>query len=89
MNATTREVVRRTIIRLISAARQYGVDKDFLRSQVRAPGPIPEDDLLSEVDYLVSAGFIELVPKAISPENKRWKITKAGRDYAAEEGLDG
>ena len=44
------------------------------------------DELTAEVQYLVDKGFIAPATKVISPENKAWRITAAGRDELAQRG---
>jgi hypothetical protein len=40
-----------------------------------------------EVDYLAGKGLMEPVAKHLSPENRAWRITPAGRDFLAEREL--
>ena len=64
-----------TIAILLVAAKQAGF-RDVTEAAVR-----------SEVQYLADKGLVVADEKTISPENKRWRITAAGRDWLAEEGL--
>ncbi len=45
------------------------------------------DFVRSALSYLADKGLVADVPKPISPENKRWRITAAGTDTLAEAGL--
>lgn len=44
-------------------------------------------ELDKELAYLEGAGLVEQASKSISPENRAWRITKAGRDHVAQLGL--
>lgn len=46
-----------------------------------------EDLVRSALAYLADKGFVALIPKPLSPENKRWRITAAGIDFLATSGL--
>ena len=88
MNAATRELFRQNLIAQLAAAGSAGVKPASLKIGARADGFEPTDKQLDdEIDYLVGKKFVEPMGKAISPELKRWKISAAGRDFAAEEGL--
>ena len=89
MNSVDRELLRRQIVRCCSKARGNGVTVDILKMTCRTASGFPEqEDVRSEVEYLVGKGLVEKVDKRISPEIGAWKITSDGRDYAAQEGLD-
>lgn len=45
------------------------------------------EEISPEVDYMVGKGLMEEVAKHLSPENRAWRITPAGRDYLAEREL--
>jgi hypothetical protein len=45
------------------------------------------DTVRSALAYLADKQLVAIVAKAVSPENKRWRITAAGSDYLAEAGL--
>lgn len=88
MNSKQRENLRLLLLTALNAARPYAVEADALRlglsPQFRS---LDATELRSEIDYLVEKGFAVQEGKAISPENKEWKITAAGRDFLAMEGL--
>jgi len=47
--------------------------------------PTPQDSALErELQYLEDKAQVAQVLKGISPENRAWRITAAGRDYLAE-----
>ena len=41
------------------------------------------EDMAAELQYLADKGFVTLVSKTISPENRCWRITANGRDFLA------
>ena len=88
MNAATRELFRQNLIAQLSAAAGVGLKSAMLKVGARAGGFEPTDEQIdAELLYLADKTFVAPVDKAISPEMKRWRITAAGRDYAAQEGL--
>ncbi len=44
------------------------------------------DETMRELEYLEEKGFLKMPGKNISPENRAWKITAAGRDELAQRG---
>ncbi len=46
-----------------------------------------DDTVRGALAYLGDKGFVAIVPKPLSPENKRWRITAAGTDMLAEAGV--
>ena len=82
-----REQVRLSLLRYglggftASLARQYLISEGF--------GPITLELVNAEIQYLADPdkNFLRSESKAISPEIKKWKITAAGRDYLAEQGI--
>ena len=48
---------------------------------------LTEAQLRAELAYLGDKGFVAPVAKPLSPENKRWRLAAAGRDFLAESGL--
>lgn len=88
MNPKQRENLRILLLTALNAARPYAVAADAIRLGLSPQFrnlDIPE--LQAEIDYLVDKGFVALEGKLISPENREWKITAAGRDFLATEGL--
>jgi hypothetical protein len=89
MTATDRETLRHTILSAAEAAKPYGVTLALLSVAVRNIGlrSATTGDIHAEVDYLADKGFLHPEPKALSPENKSWRISASGRDYLAQEGI--
>lgn len=93
MNASEREQLRRSLVRFLvpsASLRKFGVPTELLLQQSKAEGRPDLTALIveSELAYLVDKGLVELTGKAISPENRSWRITAEGRDWAAMEGLE-
>ena len=88
MNTATRELFRHNLIAQLAAAGAVGMKPAALKVGAKVGGFEPSDqELDDELLYLHDKGFAAPVDKAISPELKRWRITAAGRDFAAVEGL--
>lgn len=88
MNADTRELFRQNLVAQLAAAGSVGMKPAALKIGAKVGGFAPTDQQLDdELVYLQDKKFAAPVDKAISPENKRWRITAEGRDYAAQEGL--
>lgn len=89
MTPATRELFRENLVAQLAQAGAIGMTPPQLLVGVRAGGHIAgERELADELDYLAGKGLVALVDKIVSPENRRWKITAAGRDFAAAHGLD-
>lgn len=89
MNAQQRELFRLALLRVLEANNtERGLGAQALQLLVGAFGfampALPE--LRAEIQYLADKGLVEPVGKAISPENKCWRITAAGRDELAQHG---
>ncbi|MFA6962432.1 MAG: hypothetical protein WC205_16880 [Opitutaceae bacterium] len=88
MNATARELFRQNLIAQLAAAGAVGLKPAMLKVGAKVGGFEPADKELDDaLDYLADKKLVMVIDKTISPENKRWKITSAGYDYAAQEGL--
>jgi hypothetical protein len=88
MTAQQRELLRDGILTGLDKLGEYRPTLDTLHLGLRQSGhQVTLDEVKTEVNYLVDKGFISFVEKAISPERRRHRITAAGRDYLAEEGL--
>lgn len=73
---------------LASNPTRFGVPESVLKVRVRVNQAVKCDDTQWEagLQYVEGAGFIESVGKPLNPENRNWKITKAGTDFLAERG---
>jgi hypothetical protein len=88
MNQATIEQLRIRIVLLVEATRSIGMGFDGLCITLRQAGYKfqNDDELRSEVDYLVEKGLIRLhkEDRRIGPPAERYKITADGRDWLAE-----
>ena len=83
-----RELLRQRILGLLDAASSLGLREGSIHLQITAAGfETKPNEVAAEIVYLADKGFVTATDKPISPELKRWRITAAGRDYLATEGL--
>jgi hypothetical protein len=88
MDNPTRELFRENLIAQLACAGAIGMKLAGLKLGARAGGhEISDKEMVDELDYLEGKGLVAPIDKLISPENRRWKITAAGRDFAAAHGL--
>ena len=88
MNAASLELFRHNLIAQLCVVGPVGMRPAALKVGAKAGGFDPSDEQLdAELQYLADKGLVVAQDKAISPELKRWRITAAGRDYAAQEKL--
>jgi hypothetical protein len=88
MTTQQREQVRLSLLRYCESAEQYGLAASLLLQFVRNEGlrGATAGDLDAEILYLADKGLLAAVSKLVSPENRAWRITAAGRDFLAERG---
>jgi len=78
---------------LLQQLREVGADRDLplgtivTGARLAAFAAANDDTVRGELVYLLDKGLVTRVEKQLSPENKRWRITAAGRDFLAEQGL--
>jgi hypothetical protein len=87
MTLNQREQLRLSLLRFLEEnPTRYGLPAVLLWQFARAEGrpKLTEETLAVETQYLEDKGLILSVVKTISPENRAWRITAAGRDYLAE-----
>lgn len=88
MSPELKEQFRQEIIKQLAAIGPVGARAVQLKVGVRSAGFAPSDaEVDAALDYLAGKGFVAVKDQSVSPEVKRWKITAAGTDYAAMEGL--
>jgi hypothetical protein len=93
MNPLDREQLRRSLVRFLlpsSVLVRFGLATPLLLQQARAEGrrELTAGEVEIELDYLCEKGLVQATRKTVSPENNTWRITAAGRDWAAEEGIE-
>ncbi len=85
MNPDEREQVRLSMLRHLSAnPTRFGITPRLLRQYMRCDGqPVTDAECEAELLYLEDKGLICETTKLLSPENRAWRITAAGRDLIA------
>lgn len=80
------EIFRIDILRVLDANPSgWGINLHVITVHLQPYGFTPEKaELLRELQYLQDKGFATVPSKALSPENKTWRITAEGRDLLAQ-----
>ena len=87
MDTNLREQLRINLLHQAEAASAYGLtDSAYLRGARTQGYRVELEDVKREVDYLADKKFLAVVPKALSPELRKHRITAEGRDFLATEG---
>ena len=87
MNAEQRELFRLALLRVFEANQtRYGLGLAALGHLGMTFGffNAKPEQLEREVAYLQDKGYIAQLFKPVSPENRVWRITAAGRDFLAQ-----
>ena len=88
MNPEPRELFRLALLRLLDAnPTRYGLGAAALAHLAATYGfafPTAEQ-VCREAQYLADKGLLAPLDKTISPENRLWRITAAGRDFLAQQ----
>lgn len=87
MSPKQKELLRMGLLRLIDAAdAERGITENYLLDSINLVGSvkITMAQLRDELAYLRDKSFVTIAPKQLSPENRRWAKTAAGRDLLAE-----
>lgn len=88
MSPALREQFRLKLLQLVEATGAVGMRVPAIDTHLAAHGyDHTEAQLVAEIAYLADKGLLAQVDKILSPELKRWRITAAGRDFLAEQGL--
>jgi hypothetical protein len=93
MNTIEREQLRLSLLRFLlptAALSRFGSGAALLLQQAKSEGRqgLAVIDVIAELEYLHEKGLVQPVMKTLSPENQMWKISAAGRDFAAQGGLE-
>jgi hypothetical protein len=88
MSPEQRELFRLALLRIAEANdTRYGLSAQAFAIHANPFGFTPAlGDTVRELEYLQQKGFLQISAKAISPENRQWKITATGRDELATRG---
>lgn len=87
MTNEQRELFRQAILRVLDSNNtRFGLGVSAVQhSTVLFGFPSPKaSDVSAELQYLADKNLIVECLKGISPENRAWRITAAGRDYLAQ-----
>lgn len=86
LNPQQREDLRVAMLEVLEAnATRHGLGIVGLAFLVKRFGFEPTNaQVLAEMTYLEDRHLVVCLDKVISPENKFWRITAAGRDFLAE-----
>ncbi|MFO1461253.1 MAG: hypothetical protein U1G08_17855 [Verrucomicrobiota bacterium] len=87
MNSDDREQLRLSLLRFLDAnatGRFLGTGLLHQMAKAEGRGDLTGAEVEGELRYLLDKGFVEMVAKQISPENKTWRITASGRDAFAQ-----
>ncbi len=90
MNAEQREQLRIRLMVLMSPnGTGFGLPTALLLMHVKMEAwrDLSRDELESELQYLEEKGLVKQPVKMISPENRVWGLTAAGRDFLAVQKL--
>lgn len=85
MTSAQREQLRLSLLRFLGDnPTRFGFNAALLLQMARNEGHAATREIISaEMEYLADKGFVAPVEKQISPENRAWRITAAGRDQLA------
>lgn len=87
MTPDEREQLRLSLLRFLDAnatGRFLGTGLLLQMAKAEGRGELTGAEVEAELRYLLDKGFVEMVAKQISPENKTWRVTAAGRDAFAQ-----
>ena len=87
MNAIEREQLRLSVMRFLSAnVTAFGLSEALLCQMAKAEGRprLTQPEVRAELEYLEDKGLAARIGKTISPENRAWRLTAAGRDHYAD-----
>jgi hypothetical protein len=82
-----REQLRLSLLRFLDANNtRFGLATKLLAQMCRSEGlPLLEPQHVeTELRYLEEKSFVQEALKGMSPENRCWRITAAGRDFRAQ-----
>lgn len=86
MTPTDREQLRLSLLRFLGDnPTRFGFNAALLLQMARNEGRpgLSREAAAAELEYLADKGLVAEVAKPISPENRAWRITAAGRDLLA------
>ena len=87
MQAQQREQLRLSLTRFLDAnPTRFGLSTDLLWQMARNEGrpKLTREEIEAELQYLADKDYATEAVKEVSPENRAWRITAAGRDFYAQ-----
>ena len=86
MTTESRELFRIALLKILGRIPSAALRLEAIRLNLVTFGfsDAAKEDIAAELAYLQDKGFISEFIKAVSPENKAWRITAAGRDFIAQ-----
>lgn len=87
MNPAQLETFRTAILNVLDerGGERFGLNLTAIGSFLTQYGfrNVPREQIAAELQYHCDKGLVAVVGKLISPENRAWRITAAGRDFLA------
>lgn len=89
MTPTTLEQLRIRLLMTLNAVAgaELPVSTLVLGSKLSGFSEATEQSVAAELRYLEDKGYVAAAEKTLSPENREWRVTAAGRDFLAQRGL--
>lgn len=87
MSAAQREQLRLSLLRFLAEnPTRFGYNAALLLQMARNEGrpELTRAEVEAELQYLTDKDLIVETDKVISPEQRAWRITAAGRDHHAQ-----
>lgn len=87
MNPGQREQFRLALLRYLDedGSGMFGLPSVRFHARARAEAFDATFEIVErELEYLADKGFVSEIAKPLSPENRAWKLTAAGRDFLAQ-----
>ena len=87
MSRSELEQLRLSLLRFLEAnVTRYALPTAVLRQMARAEGSqVSAEEVEAELRYLEDGDLVTVNSKMVSPEIRAWRITKAGRDFYAQQ----
>lgn len=85
-----REQIRWSLLRFLDATPADETSESLLARYVKNEGwpNLKNEIVAAELRYLADKGLVAPVERVISPENRAWRVTAAGRDFYAKKFRD-
>lgn len=80
-------MLRTHLMAFAEAMQHMTLASAMVMARMRGFEGASREDVAKEIAYLEDKGLLALHEKTVSPENRRWRVTAAGRDWLAGEGL--